>query len=104
MFGQNSLLTSRTRRWRKVNEQNRQGWGGRLNDVLRKANVERSESRYTKPAEGWLERGVFSIAISNHRPWWSLYYVLFEFKPTEFFLLARLVCVMMTSEKGEGNY
>ena len=34
MFGQNSLLTSRTRRWRKVNEQNRQGWGGRLNDFV----------------------------------------------------------------------
>ena len=73
MFGQNSVLTSRTRRWRKVNEQNRQGWGGRLNDVLRKANVERSESRYTKPAEGWPEKGVFCIAISNHHPWWSLY-------------------------------
>ena len=69
MFGQNSLLTSRTRRWRKVNEQNRQGWSGRVNDVLLKANVERSESRYTKPAEGWPERGVFSIAISNHHPW-----------------------------------
>ena len=69
MFGQNSLLTSRTRRWRKVNEQNRQGWGGRLNDVLRKANVARSESRYTKSAEGWPEKGVFCIAISNHHPW-----------------------------------
>ena len=40
MFGQNSLLTSRTRRWREVNEQNRQGWSGRVSDVLLKANVE----------------------------------------------------------------
>ena len=60
MFGQNSLLTSRTRRWREVNEQNRQGWSGRVSDVLLKANVEQSESRYTKPAEDWPKRGVFS--------------------------------------------
>ena len=40
-----------------------------ISDVLLKANVERSESRCTKPAEGWAERGVFSIAISNHHPW-----------------------------------
>ena len=69
MFGQNSLLTSRTRRWREVNEQNRQGWSGRVSDDLLKANVERSESRYAKPAEGYPERGVFSIAISNQHPW-----------------------------------
>ena len=73
MFGQNSLLTSRTRRWREVNEQNRQGWSGRVSDDLLKANVEGSESRYTKPAEGYSERGVFSIAISNHHQWCSLY-------------------------------
>ena len=40
-----------------------------ISDVLLKANVELSESRYTKPAEDWPERGVFSIAISNHHPW-----------------------------------
>ena len=69
MSGQNSLLISRTRRWREVNEQNRQGWSERVSDVLLKANVERSESRYTKPAEDWPERSVFPIAISNHHPW-----------------------------------
>ena len=73
MFGQNSLLTSWTRRWWKVNEQNRQGTSGRVSDVLLKTNVERSESRYGEPAEDWPERGVFSIAIN---PWWSLYYGL----------------------------
>ena len=48
------------RSWNEINE---------ISDVLLKANVERSESRFTKPAEGWPERGVFSIAISNHYPW-----------------------------------
>ena len=52
-----------------------------ISDVLLKANVERSESRYTKPAEDWPERGVFSIAISNHHPWWSLYRCKKSMKP-----------------------
>ena len=38
----------------------------RSSDDLLKANMERSESRYSKPAEGYPKRGVFSIAISNH--------------------------------------
>ena len=74
MFGQNSLLTSRTRRWREGNEQSRQGWSGHLSDVLLKANVERSESRYTKPVEDCPERGVrvFSIAISRADKGWAV--------------------------------
>ena len=58
----------------EIDYKSREGFRSRneineISDVLLKANMERSEYRYTKPAEDWLERGVFSIAISNHHPW-----------------------------------
>ena len=68
--GNNETLEIDYKSWEGVRSRNEIN---EISDVLLKANVERSESRYTKPAEDCPEWGVFSIAISNHHPWWSLY-------------------------------
>ena len=52
----------------EIDYKSREGVRSR-NEINEISDVLRSESRYTKPAEDWPERGVFSIAISNHHPW-----------------------------------